>query len=71
MVFREAWVRSLSSRINGIDHITGLGKLALGGFKVIVAAAVSMEKDNRFTGALCGIEKTDTIHFDGVGIALI
>ena len=71
MVFGKTRIRTLSTRIDSIDHITGLGKLAMGGFKVIVASSVSMEKNHRLTCALGCIEKTDAIYFDGVGIALI
>jgi hypothetical protein len=71
MVFREAWIRALASRVEGIDHVSGLGQLALGGFKIIVASSVSMEKDHRLSCALGRIEKADAIDFYGVGIALI
>ena len=71
MVFRKTRIRSLTARVEGIDHVAGLCKLALGGFEVIMASAVSMQENHRLAGTFSRMEETDTVHFDGIGIACI
>ena len=61
----------LATGVKRIYHIAGLGELAVGGLKVVVAAAVSMEQYHRLACTLSGIENTDTIDFYSVSITFV
>jgi hypothetical protein len=71
MVFGQAGVRALAAGIEGIDHVTGLRKSAMGRFKVVMATSVAMEKDDRLAGTFRSIEKAHAVHFDGVCVAFV
>jgi len=71
MVFGQTRVRALAAGIEGIDHVTGLRKSAMGRFKVVMATSVAMEKDDRLAGTFGSIEKGRAVHIDGIGIAFV
>ena len=71
MVFRQTRIRSLTARVEGIYHISGLSEFALGCLKVVMASAVAMKKDHRLTYALRGIEDIHTVYMSSSSIAFI
>lgn len=71
VVFVEGLVGSLASGVESVNHITGLGKLAGGGFKLIVAASVSMQEDDGLATAFSGVEECGAVHGGGVGVATV
>ena len=71
MVLRQTRICTLTTRVEGIYHISGLSEFALGCLKVVMASAVAMEKDHRLAFTFGCIEQADAVDMGGRSVAFI